>query len=93
MTPRWLSIAFDDLEHLYLYIAEDNPDAAAHEVQKVLDAVEKLAEMPDLGRAGRVPDTRELLISKYIVAYRVRDGRVEILRVLHQAQRWPDTMG
>jgi toxin ParE1/3/4 len=91
--PRWLSIASADLEHLYHYIAQDNPDAAANEVGKVLDAVGRLAEMTDLGRPGRVPETRELVVSKYMVAYRVRDGQVEILRVLHQAQRWPDVIG
>ena len=93
MNPRWLLVASTDLEHLYDYISEDNPEAAAKEVQKVLDAVERLAEMPGLGRPGRVPDTRELVVSSYIVAYRVRSDRVEILRVLHQAQCWPDTLG
>lgn len=90
MKLRWLSTASADLEQLYHYIAQDNPDAAANEVEKVLDAVGRLAEMTGLGRPGRVPDTRELVVSKYIVAYRVKDGQVEILRVLYQAQRWPD---
>ena len=93
MKPRWLLIASTDLEHLYNYISQDNPDAATREVQKVLDAVENLTHMTGLGRPGRVPDTRELIVPKYIVAYRVKDDRVEILRVLHQAQRWPDMMG
>jgi len=91
--PRWLSVASADLEHLYDYIAQENPGAATNEVKKVLDAVEKLAKMPGMGRPGRVPDTRELVVSMYIVAYRVREGQVEILRVLHQAQRWPDMVG
>jgi toxin ParE1/3/4 len=91
--PRWLLIASTDLEHLYDYISQDNPDAATKEIQKVLDSVEKLAQMPGMGRPGRVPDTRELLVSKYIVAYRVRDDCIEILRVLHQARCWPDMMG
>ena len=93
MKPRWLSIASADLENLYHYIAQDNPAAAVKEVEKVLDAAGGLAEMPAVGRPGRVPDTRELLVSKYVIAYRVRDGQVEILRVLHQAQRWPETFG
>jgi toxin ParE1/3/4 len=88
--PRWLSVASADLEHLYKYIAQDIPSGATNEVKKVLDAVERLAEMTGMGRPGRVPDTRELVVSMYIVAYRVKDGQVEILRVLHQAQRWPD---
>ncbi len=45
-----------------------------------------------MGRAGRVPGTRELLIpgTPYIIPYRVRAGAVEILRVFHAARRWPE---
>jgi toxin ParE1/3/4 len=44
-----------------------------------------------LGRPGRVMGTRELVIGNlpYIIPYRVRDGEIEILRVLHTARRWP----
>ncbi|HLH88791.1 MAG TPA: type II toxin-antitoxin system RelE/ParE family toxin [Xanthobacteraceae bacterium] len=39
-----------------------------------------------------MPQTRELVIvgSPYFVPYRVRGERVEILRVIHGARRWPD---
>lgn len=93
MKIRWLVIASSDLEHLYQYIAQDNLDAANSEVAKVMEAAGNLTKMSGLGRPGRVPDTRELVISQYIIAYRVREGQVEILRVLHQAQRWPDMIG
>lgn len=93
MKIRWLAFASSDLEHLYQHIAQDNPDAADNEVEKVLEAAGSLTKMGGLGRPGRVPDTRELLVSQYIIAYRVREGRVEILRVMHQAQRWPDMIG
>jgi len=41
---------------------------------------------------GRVPGTRELVVTgtPYIVAYRVRDETVEILRVFHAARKWPE---
>jgi len=42
-----------------------------------------------MGRPGRVPETRELVIQPYIVAYRVKGGIVQILRVLHSAREWP----
>jgi toxin ParE1/3/4 len=73
------------------YIAQDNPEAAAHMVAAVVSAVNHLAEYPAMGRAGRVPGTRELvaLDTPYIIPYRVREGTVEILRVFHAARRWP----
>jgi toxin ParE1/3/4 len=41
-----------------------------------------------------VPSTRELVIAgtRFIVVYRITDN-VEILRVLHTAQRWPPLEG
>jgi plasmid stabilization system protein ParE len=55
--------------------------------------VEYLADHPDLGRAGRVRGTRELLIAgtPYIVAYRVVGNRLRILSVIHSARRWPQS--
>jgi toxin ParE1/3/4 len=43
-----------------------------------------------MGRIGRVPLTRELIVggTPWIVVYRVRSA-VEIIRVLHGAQAWP----
>jgi toxin ParE1/3/4 len=44
--------------------------------------------------ARDVPDTRELVIARtpFVVAYRLRNETIEILRVLHGAQRWPDRL-
>lgn len=74
-------------------MARDNPGAAINTVLRVLEAVEGLAEHPNIGRPGRVPGTRELVVSgtPYIAIYRVRTNTVWVLRVLHGARRWPDT--
>ncbi|MCE3238363.1 MAG: toxin Y4kP, partial [Gammaproteobacteria bacterium] len=44
-----------------------------------------------MGRAGRVPDTRELVISStpFIAIYQVRMQVIFILRILHVARKWP----
>jgi toxin ParE1/3/4 len=56
--------------------------------------VERLGAFPAIGRPGRVAGTRELVVSgtPYIVPYRVRGERVQIITVLHSAQRWPDRL-
>ncbi len=92
MRVRWLSRAADDLKHLYGYIAQDNPEAAGSEVGKVMEAVTRLGDYPASGRPGRVPGSRELVVSRYIVAYRVKDEVVQILRVLHAARKWPESL-
>jgi len=89
---RWLSRSAEDLERLDEYIAKDNPKAAATEAGKVMEAVKRLGKYPGSGRPGRVSDTRELVVSSYIVAYRVKGEVVQVLRVLHAARKWPESL-
>ena len=88
----WRSIALEDLEEVRRYIVQDNPQAADRVRNSILAAVERLAELPHLGKPGRVAGTRERIIpdTPYIAAYTVIDGHVEILSVLHGARRWPE---
>lgn len=91
MRVRWLSTALRNLDAEASFIAEDDPAAARLVVQRVLAAVAMLATQPALGRPGRVPNTRELVVLKtrYIVPYRVRGDAIEILRVFHTSRRLP----
>jgi plasmid stabilization system protein ParE len=91
MRLRWLRQALRNLDDEAAHIAVDDAQAARLVVQRVLDAVAQLAQQPGLGRPGRVPGTRELVVSRtrYIVPYRVRGETVEILRVFHTSQRLP----
>ncbi len=87
----WRQAALRDLEALRAFIAQDNPPAAARVARAIRDAVERLAEYPNLGRAGRVEGTRELIITEapYIVAYRVANDQIRILSVIHASRQWP----
>ena len=91
----WLASALDDLEAIHRYIAGDNPAAAGEVIGRVLLRVRDLALNPHTGRPGRVPGTRELVLAgtPYLVAYRVRQQRLEILAVLHGARDWPKGFG
>jgi toxin ParE1/3/4 len=92
MRIRWLRRALRNLDDEATYIAADDGAAARLVVRRVLDAVSMLAEQPGLGRPGRVPGTRELIVAKtrYIVPYRARGETVEILRVFHTSRQLPD---
>ena len=91
MRVKWLRKAVLNLDQEAAYIAADDPAAARLVVKRVLDAVAQLEEQPDLGRPGRVPGTRELVVLKtrYLVPYRVHSDKVEILRVFHTSRRLP----
>ena len=91
MRVRWLRTALRNMDDEAAYIAADDPAAARSVVRRVLQAVDQLAEQPSLGRPGRVPGTRELVVAgtRYLVPYRVRRGTIEILRVFHTSRRLP----
>jgi plasmid stabilization system protein ParE len=50
----------------------------------------ELVAAPYIGRPGRIPGTRELIImnTPYILPYQIRSNCIEILRVYHGARRW-----
>lgn len=91
MQVKWLAKALKNLDAEAEYIAEDNPKAARVFVQTVWDATQNLATTPAVGRPGRVPGTRELVIDgfQYIVPYRVKGDQVQILRVFHTRRKPP----
>lgn len=92
MPLRWTSRADRDLDAIHAYIAADDPGAAAKMILRLINAVtQQLATFPAAGRAGRVPGTRELVIAgtPYIVIYRSQANKVDVLRVLHGARKWP----
>ena len=92
MRVRWLQKALRKLDAEASYIAVDDDVAARLVVTRVLAAVEALADQPSLGRPGRVPGTRELVVqrTRYIVPYRIKGETVEILRVFHASRRLPE---
>ena len=93
-TIRWTRRALTRLDHVGAYIAQDNPEAAARVISRIVTAVGTLAEQPAMGRAGRIKTTRELVLAdiSYIIAYRVTDEHVDILTVMHSAQQWPEKL-
>ncbi len=72
-------------------MARDDPKAAAALILEVDEVTRLLALHPEMGRPGRVPGTRELVLPHYpyIIPYRVKVRCVEILRVLHTSRKWP----
>lgn len=91
MRIRWTHRAVSDLRAVRRYIAEQNPAAAQAVALKILEAVERLAEFPPSGRVGRMPNTRELIVpgTPFIIPYRIKEGIVEILGVIHGPRAWP----
>jgi toxin ParE1/3/4 len=87
MSIKWTKTALASVDEIAGFIAKDNPTRATSFVLELQVAVTKLQAHPGMGRAGRVPGTRELVLHKnYIAIYRVHSDDVEILRLHHVAR-------
>ena len=93
MKQTWTRLAIADINKAYNYIAENNPSAASRIIEKIKKAVDALVRHPEMGRPGRVAGTREIIVpgTPFIVPYRIKAKRLEVLAVIHGARRWPDT--
>ncbi|MDR3566443.1 MAG: type II toxin-antitoxin system RelE/ParE family toxin [Syntrophobacteraceae bacterium] len=93
MKILWSRQARDDLLDIYRYIFAENPGAARALHKKIVSGVLALLETPQIGRPGRVPGTREVVIPgvPYIVPYRISGEILQILRVYHYKRLWPDS--
>ncbi len=94
MILSWLPTAINERYDQLEYIALDDPLAAISQDEEIEQQINLLATQPEMGRIGRVKGTRELVISRtpFIAVYRIAEQRIEILRFLHGAQKWPDEL-
>lgn len=93
MQIRWSPAAAEDLEQIFDYIVSDSRASAQHVAEAIYERADALGTDPYLGRRGRVEGTRELALPPlpFIIVYRVLEqfGVVQIVNVIHGAQRWP----
>ena len=64
-------------------------------LERIEATIDTLADNPGRGRPGRIAGTRELVMPglPFIVAYRTTTSTIDILAILHGAQRWPEKLG
>jgi len=81
----WSTAAYDDLEQIWIYLAQEVSVARADDqIVKIETACRKLSEFPFAGRSRDVliPGLRTVVAAPYIVFYRCDEAAVEIIRVL-----------
>lgn len=64
MRLLWTSEALEDRRAIYAYIEPDNPNAALTLDELFSTSATRLINHPDLGRPGRVAETRELVVHR-----------------------------
>ena len=92
MRIRWTKPAANDLTHIADYTKEHFGSSQAHvAVLAIYEAAKSLEAHPHRGRPGRKAKNREMVVPglPFVMAYRIRGDTIEIIRILHGAQRWP----
>ncbi|WP_353572888.1 type II toxin-antitoxin system RelE/ParE family toxin [Candidatus Albibeggiatoa sp. nov. BB20] len=88
MSLKFTSIAHDDLDTIWEYIAENNPPAATRVLQVLMNKCHTLGENPFLGRQRDELATglRSFPVQNHVIFYRITSDNVEIIRVLNTAR-------
>jgi toxin ParE1/3/4 len=60
---RWAEGAVEDLQSTRDYLEAESPKAALDTVDRIMSAVERLEQFPQMGRIGRVGGSRELVVT------------------------------
>jgi toxin ParE1/3/4 len=88
---RVSDLAKSDLDEIWFYIAQDNPDAADKFIRAIVSRFPKLAAIPELGRQRKELSSRlrSFSIGNYVIFYCPGESGIEIVRVLHGARDFP----
>jgi toxin ParE1/3/4 len=91
MNAVWSPRAIGHLIAIRDYIEKDSEESTAKIARRILDAIGILQTQPQMGRPGRLAGTRELVVSgtPYVIPYRVRRERLELLAVFDGRRQWP----
>ena len=87
----WSEPALADIESIRDYIRRDSEFYAGRFINRIIEVVETLVELPARGRLvpeADDPNTRELLFQNYRIMYRVESKRIIILAIVHAARDW-----
>ena len=86
MKINWTSKALSDLVRLYEFLAVKNKQAAAHTVQSLSAAPDRLLDQARIGEKLDEFDPREvrrIVIGRYEMRYEIQDSIIIVLRIWH----------
>lgn len=91
-----------DLIDYFVYIAEDNLEAGERFLAAAEQAMQRLVEMPGMGRLRDDIDDSKLMglrswrihgFENYLIFYRPVDAGIEVIRVIHGARDLVSILG
>lgn len=90
MTLIWSPQSVEDRKQIYAFIFEYYRDAADEMDDLFNRQANRLLSFPEMGKPGRVPGTRELIVHKhYVIVYAHAFDTINIVTVLHTSRQYP----
>jgi toxin ParE1/3/4 len=83
-----------DMLMVWEYIAQDSINTADRMIDQFTEAFERIAQFPESGERYEYPkgELRRVVVSPYLIFYRVTGDEVQVLRVLHSARKWEELL-
>ncbi|MGH8190328.1 MAG: type II toxin-antitoxin system RelE/ParE family toxin [Rhodanobacteraceae bacterium] len=77
-----------DLDGIVETITLVNPTAAERVFRAIVNTTHRLVDFPEMGRAGRLPGTREITVAglPYLVVCQVAGDVITVVAVFHEAR-------
>jgi plasmid stabilization system protein ParE len=86
---EWTTAARADLESIDAHLAAIDPDIATELGLAAIRAARTVAQWPRTGRhLGRGRRKRTIVGTPYILIYRLKGKRLQVLRVRHVRENW-----
>ncbi|MEO7169714.1 MAG: type II toxin-antitoxin system RelE/ParE family toxin [Sphingomonas sp.] len=85
----WTGRASADLVRLHAFLEPVAPDAAAHIVQQLAHAPDRLVDFPRIGEkldAYAPREVRRIVVGRYEMRYEIADAVIFILRLWHSRE-------
>ena len=81
--------ALNDLNVILSYIGELNPKAAGELLSKFETAIERIAQMPEIGVRTERLDLRKIVVGNYLMVYEYTGTEIIIHYIRHGARKNP----
>lgn len=83
--------SLSDLDKIAIYYEKQRLGLGSRFANYYYRQIGILKTMPHIGRKGKVKETKELILYEFpfLVVYRVKGEIVELLRILHQMEKYP----
>jgi toxin ParE1/3/4 len=88
---RVTAAASADLQDIWLFITQDDPNAADRYIRTIISRFPTLASMPHMGREREELSARlrSFAVGNYVIFYRPAKDGIEVVRILHGARDFP----